>query len=134
MAVYTYKCPKCSGKVTVDFSDSIIDKRLVWYASHWCDCGNSTIEEDDFGALPEKLRSLLLRQEGVWAVRSLTSMKSNVIALKVIRQALNLTLSEVQELLHERSDILMTGTRAEANLLLILLQEISFDAEVIQED
>lgn len=132
MAVYTYLCPQCSGKVVVNFGDRILSKRLLWSASHRCHQCHYEVEEDGSGKLPDSLRNLLLQQEGTWAIHCQTPIVSNTVALKVIRQAFNLTLSEIKCFLHYSSHILPIGTRSEATLVLLSLGDNGIDCEVEQ--
>jgi hypothetical protein len=72
---------------------------------------------------PDDIRLTILQQEGEWTLilDREESNRSTTVALKLLRQALNLPLSEVGKLRRLLPGPVATGTRAEMDRLLSIL-------------
>lgn len=64
----------CGGLLHIDVGDSILSGTYRWYVSYHCDgCGKDT-EMDGCGidSIPNNIKSLIIRKEGGWGLKSLT--------------------------------------------------------------
>jgi hypothetical protein len=81
-------------------------------------------------ARPDEVRIAVLQQEGEWALVLAEPGTRATIALKLLRQALNLSLGEVGELRKRLPGTVVTGTRAEMERLLGILSAEGFHVSV----
>lgn len=63
------------------------------------------------------MRSFILRAEGEWHLLIEEAQFKKVAAMKILRQALGLSLTETQKLLKCSPDFLIKGTKAEMEWL-----------------
>ena len=121
MAVLREQCRSCRSEVDVTVGQAVCDHELVWHKGYTCpNCGGST-EEDGRGPTPDEVRCAIIQQEGEWALELAETGILVTMALKMLRQALNLSLSEVGELRTRLPGVVVTGTRTEVDRLLAIL-------------
>ncbi len=116
---------ECGSAYYINVSDSSVTGELTNYISHYCEKCGMAMEEDDFGQLPEKLRNIVLKQDGKWGL-NLISGKKSVIG-KVIKEMKSMNIDEIFKLLKKVPGILFVGTRAEMEVI-----KHHFDKEEIE--
>ena len=95
--------------------------RLDWWRSTWCDQCDITKEEEGSGLPPENYRQVLLHMDGVWAL-VINDYSERVLAMKVVRQTMNLSMKRAQEALGSRDPEVFRGTKTEIQWLVDLLR------------
>jgi hypothetical protein len=121
MAIVRGRCRSCGSEIDVTVGQAVYDGGLVWHKGYSCPyCGDKT-EEDGRGPAPEEVRCAVLQQEGEWALVLAEAGTRATTALKLLRQALNLSLGEVGELRRHLPGTVVTGTRAEMERLVAIL-------------
>ena len=113
MAQLARRCEKCSGESSASVGDLMFDGRLVWYESFWCPSCGTHLEIDGHDAAPEEIRKAILAQEGEWSLLVEETGKRRLLALKVVRTVLGLSLDEIGTLRTKIPGPLLKGTQAE---------------------
>jgi DNA-directed RNA polymerase subunit RPC12/RpoP len=121
MGVYTYQCSDCGGKVEVGFGNRYYG-RLIWSASHHCQQCGMRMEEDGWGKLPGYLYAIEIEQCGTWAVK-LSNPKARIFVLKVMREVLNLSMSEIRAIIKDKLETFSIGSQAEADFVKTMLDK-----------
>lgn len=125
-----YQCDECEEIVAASIGQTIINSQLKWYLSYECQECNSTIELDDIGFPPNEIRQIILAEEGEWKLTAnRTEIKNKAKLLKIIRQALNLSLQEVSKLF-KNFPVLTSGTKTEMQWLQQILSQESINSSV----
>ena len=111
------QCSECTRKIKANIGQTSIDLQLRWYFSYCCPYCDCVIEMDDIGFPPQDIRRAILAQEGEWElVIDKTSLSDKVKALKILRNALNLSIQKASKL-KKNFPYLASGTKAEMNWL-----------------
>lgn len=87
---------------------------------------------DDTGFPPDEVRSFILRAEGEWHLLIEESQLNKVAAMKILRQALGISLTETQRLLKCFPDSSIKGTQTEMEWLKQLLATKEIQATVVR--
>ena len=130
MAIVRERCRSCSSEIDVSVGQAVYDGGLVWHKGYSCPYCGSKMEEDEQGPTPNDVRCAILQQDGEWALVMEEAGSRTTTALKLLRQALNLTLGEIGALRKRLPGAVLTGTRAEMERLLVILSSEGFDASV----
>ena len=118
MATIYYLCSKCGKAVQLHAGQSIFRSKLVWHSNYSCENCGSTVEMDDDGMPPDKIRYEILKTEGLWHLYVHdTEKKQRLIAIKEIMAALNIPFSEAKKLLNTIPGRVKSGTRTEIEWL-----------------
>ena len=129
-----YKCDECQEIVAANIGQIVINLQLKWYLSYECQECNSTIELDDIGFLPDEIRQMILAEEAEWKlIVNKTEIKNRAKLLKVIRQALNLSLQEVSNLF-KKFPVLNSGTKTEMQWLQQILSQEGINSSVEKKE
>lgn len=133
MAKFRVNCGNCGQDVLMDVNQTIAyGNQLVWNGSYTCPHCGSQIEIDGGNDLPEEARNAILAEQGTWAL-SVSETKSHIVqVLKVLREALSLTMEVVATYKERIPGIVLTGTRAEMERLHRLLLAENFESSVQQ--
>jgi DNA-directed RNA polymerase subunit RPC12/RpoP len=126
-----YQCPNCEKIIKANIGQAIIDSRLKWYLSYVCNHCSSAVEMDDFGMPPNEIRQQIIEEEGKWKlIVNPTESKNKAKIVKIIRQALSLSIREASSLLNNFPNII-SGTKVEMQWLGQLLsnENIKFSIE-----
>ena len=125
-----YQCDECKKIVPASIGQTIINSQLKWYLSYECRECVSTIELDDLGFPPNQIRQIILAEEGEWnLIVNKTEIENKAKLLKVIRQALNLSLQEVSNLF-KNFPVLTSGTKTEMQWLEQILSQEGINSSV----
>jgi hypothetical protein len=130
MAIVRERCRSCGLEIDVTVGQAVHDRELVWHKGYSCPLCGSRTEEDGRGPAPDDLRCAVLHQEGRWALELTVAGTRATIALKLLRQALNLSLGEIGESRKRLPGVVVTGTRAEMDRLLAILSAEGLQASV----
>lgn len=123
-------CEQCERDAVVYVGQSINDGGLVWYASYCCPHCGFQLEEDGFDSPPDEIRRAILADEGEWTLIVHETGSRAILALKVLRKALNLSLDDIAKLRKLIPGSASNGTRVEMERLLILLSSEQLQASV----
>ncbi len=117
-------CPDCGGEATIGTGDSAHSGRLRVYESHFCaDCGYA-LEADGPGPLPEETRRRVLSEHGVFGLQvRVKRSQDRIVLMKVLREALGLSLPEAKRLVSRLPGVVVRGTRAEVRALAARVEE-----------
>ena len=132
MATIRFQCQSCGRELPADCNQTFIDGPLRWCCSSRCsECG-SAIESDDIGFPPDEIRQRILESDGCWEVLMTHKSNLNGKLVAVLRDQLNLTLSEIAERFRNVPGVIFSGTRVEAAWIKKLLIEAGTDADIVQ--
>lgn len=124
-------CPNCGHKTSWEFGETVVGERLVWHASSQCDNCGYTLEEDDEGPLPDHLRAIVLTEQGEWRLYVEASEDPKALILKVLRETLALSLSDVATLKEHIPGVVRSGTQAEMEWLRRILARQAINTAVL---
>src|ERR671930_707789 len=111
------KCPIRGRDSEVSVGDAFLHGRLVWHALYLCPHCEAPVEEDGFGPAPDEFRRAILAQAGEWRLVVPEPGARAVRVVKVLRQALGLSLADAGALRKCLPGSVATGTRAEMERL-----------------
>ncbi len=106
-------CPNCNGSVRVNFGQSIVDRRLRWYASYVCAQCDYAVEADGGDDFPDEFREIAYEQDGIWTAYMKSLGSSPAAALKAVRTVLDLTLDDMKSLQSQFPATIGRGTQIE---------------------
>jgi len=132
MPVIKKKCPDCEGESEFWFGDRAFDGRLSWASSEYCKSCHYSVEADDEGMLPDNLRDIELRQKGTWAVIFENYELNIAKTLKLIRDCLGLTVSDLKNIKNSLPGPIFPGTRAEAERFLFYFKGTDIDPKIVR--
>ncbi len=115
------KCQSCERQITASVGQETIDGRILWYESYSCPYCGYRLEVDGKDDTPDDIREAILAEEGEWALDVLETGPQAILALKVLRDALGLSLNEAKEVKDKMPGIVAVGTQAEMERLRYLL-------------
>jgi hypothetical protein len=113
-------CTDCGAEAEHAYADRVSGTDLVWFYSIRCEACEMVRESDDRGPLPAELRDVELRENGTWCVRVDGPLSAQ--AALILKELLELSVSQVQELRQNRDGVVFSGTRAEAERLVNALR------------
>src|SRR5437868_6619833 len=94
MAFLRERCPTCGVETDVAVGQAIDGGDLVWHKGYTCpSCGDAR-EEDGRGQAPGDIRRAILQQDGEWTLVIEEAGTRATTALKLLRQALDLSLGQ----------------------------------------
>jgi hypothetical protein len=106
-------CDTCSKEIEVAIAQTIIHGELRWYKSYSCDHCGAVIEIDGIGFPPDEIRQKIIHGEGEWSIAFNKVNIGKASILKVLRQALDLSIAEANTALGSASSPSLTGTKTE---------------------
>jgi hypothetical protein len=130
VAVIRERCRTCTAETDVVVGQAIYDGELVWHRGYRCTYCGVQIEEDGRGSAPDDVRRAILQQEGEWALTLEEPGRRATTALKLLRQALSLSLGEVEELRKLIPGTVVSGTKTEMERLSAILSTDGLQAAV----
>ncbi|RYZ37979.1 MAG: hypothetical protein EOO71_25870 [Myxococcaceae bacterium] len=101
---------------------------LRWWASYTCDHCGRMVEMDGRGIPDEDFRDAFLRADGTWGLKIHASGSQAVLALKLLRVELGLSLVETGRLRDRMTGVVTQGTLAEMQHLQQLLRRSGVEA------
>jgi len=132
MIVIKRSCQSCGKPLNVTVGQEMIDGRIVWYESYDCPYCGSRTEVDGKDDTPDEIRNALLAEEGEWGLNISENGPQAIQAIKTLREALGLSLSEAQAAKKKIPGIVATGTRAEMERLRYLLSSSNIQSLVMK--
>lgn len=123
MATAKWNCRACGTEVEVIVGQTVDRDRLLWHMGYNCPACGDQREEDGFDSAPVDVRIAILEQEGKWGLTldGGQSREEILNALRLLRQALGLSIAETSELKRMLPGPLAVGTKIEIDRLLLLL-------------
>jgi ribosomal protein L7/L12 len=89
-----------------------------------------SVELDDYGFPPNEIRQKIIDEEGEWElIIDPAKLKNKAEALKVLRQALNLSIEEISKLFKNMPNII-SGTKIEIQWLRQLLSNKGIESSI----
>ena len=121
MVEIQYQCADCNHEIKARVGQAIVNSKLTWYLSYICNNCNSAVEMDDLGFPPIEIRQNILLEEGEWELEvNPAELNYKVKTIKILRQALNLSIKDASKLSKEFPKII-SGTKVEMQWLKELL-------------
>ncbi|WP_152428710.1 hypothetical protein [Vibrio azureus] len=129
MADLLLSCPDCSKQACVKLGQ--VDRRnnLAWFRSWNCENCGLRIEEDG-DETPNKIREILINEEGAWAL-ILSEVSKKASAFKILRDVIGLSLQDVARLRKDKSGCVFIGTKEEVNFYQRKCGELGLELLVI---
>lgn len=130
MDLTNFRCEKCGNAINIHAGQKLVDGRLFWSLSYNCNkCGNN-MEVDGVDSTPEDVRNMILVAEGRWVltIEDATNMAAEI--LKILKQVLNLSMSDVAKLKKSIPGDIANGTKTEMLRLKLLLQKSGFSPSI----
>ena len=97
-------CSSCHQQIKMEVGQAVIALHLR------CSYCQTAVEMDDSGFPPDEVRNIILSGEGKWEQVIKRSHLNKVAAIKILRQALDLSLAEAGRLLKNFPNSLISGT------------------------
>jgi hypothetical protein len=136
MAILKEICRSCGAELEAAVGQAVVRHRLYWHRSFSCQHCGAQIEEDGYGIPPHDVRFAILRDEGEWTLVLDDLAERTTLALKLIRQALGLSLVETAAVRKHIPGAVLDGTQAEMQWLAMILSNAgirSFVQKVTRE-
>ena len=127
-------CSSCHQQIKMEVGQAAIALHLRWYVAYTCSYCQTAVEMDDTGFPPDEVRNIILSGEGKWELVIKRSHLKKVVAIKILRQALNLSLAEAGRLLENFPNSLISGTKTEMEWLKQLLATEKIEALVVRQN
>ena len=126
------KCDDCQKIKRITIGQTGITGKLTWFESHYCPFCGYVMEVDNEGYLPDAIRQIVFSREGQYCLEVDSSVaNSKIRAIKIVRQALNLSMLDTKKMLNEFPH-LVRGTKAEIEWLQVLLSRKEIKSTVRQ--
>jgi len=123
---------KCGNTVTVHTGQQLVNDRVYWGISYNCGICGYNIEADGSDITPEDIRKIILDSEGEWNLKIEEDVSKTVEILKVLKQALNLSMVNTLKLKKNIHGNIMNGTRVEMLRLQRLLDKHGISSKVTE--
>ena len=131
MATNRVSCMNCQTKIDVYLGQSIDDRKIVWHQSYRCHHCGMAMEEDNLGSIPDELRQLVLEQDGSWCLQIPEIGAWAIIAAKILRKLMNLSLPEITNLKKKIPGEVTLGTHVEMKWLVANLRAEGIQAFIL---
>ena len=132
MARISGQCQDCGSEVTIYTNQHIWDRQLVWWEEYACQQCGCAIQVDGDGYPPEENRQAILAEEGEWSLAIAETGKGRILATKILRQAMDLSLAEAMKLKNIMPGTVASGTKVDIERLRIILASEGLQAAAIQ--
>lgn len=106
-------CDNCKREIDITVAQTVINKNLRWYKSYSCPFCGSASELDGDGFPPDELRKVFLDNEGEWSISFKDKDISKAAIMKILRQNLDLPLSQVNQMMKQLPTCFISGTKTE---------------------
>ncbi|MGW6404385.1 hypothetical protein [Streptomyces sp. NPDC055134] len=114
----TARCDDCGGALICDIGQYIDRGQLWWGTEGACkSCPSRWCEQDTGGATPEEIRQALLAEHGSARLRLADNESSLIAVLRVLREALHLSLGQARAMADELKESGLVGTVVEMELI-----------------
>ena len=104
-------CPECNGEIVSSQGQKDVGNYVHWFRSLRCADCEYAIEEDG-DETPNEIRTFLIKRDGLWGLKLNTQERASA-SYKVIRDMLELPLSDILKIKKEKTDIIYKGTKVE---------------------
>lgn len=120
------RCEDCGGVLIRDVGQYLDREQLWWGTEGACEtCSNGWCEQDTGGATPERIRQALLAEHGPARLHLADDEPSLIPVLRVLREALHLSLGQACTMASELKETGLVGTLVEMELIAAGLQRRS---------
>lgn len=134
MKSLNYRCEKCGNAVSIHAGQQLVNDRIYWSISYNCGICDTNIEEDGADITPQDIRKIILNLEGEWNLTIEDNVSNAAEILKVLKQALNLSMADTLKVKKNIPGNVMNGTKVEMLRLQILLQKCGISSEVTERN
>ena len=124
-------CDNCNQIININIQQTVINQSLKWSISYLCPFCNTAIESDDFGFPPDDIRQAILAEEEQYQLLIKQPELNKVKTVKVLRDALDISITEASEILKRFPQPIVNGTRMEMIYLQEILKFEDIEAEVL---
>ncbi len=123
MAIVAHICERCGAESGASANQSIGSSGAMWTLSFRCRTCGYTFEADCSYDTPEYIRNAILESGGVWGLKLAPTGADRLKAIKILREALHMSLEDVARLKAAVPGLVLQGTRLEMQYLQIQLAE-----------
>lgn len=134
MKSVSYKCEKCGNTVSINAAQQLVNDRLYWSISYNYGICDVNIEADGADITPQDIRKIILASEGEWNLLIEDNVNKTAEILKVLKQALNLSMSDTLKLKKNIPGNVMNGTKVDMLRLQVLLQKCGISSKVTERN
>ena len=127
-----YSCDNCDREINIKIHQTIIDRNLRWSISYVCPFCSIAIESDDIGYPPEDIRQIILITEGEYQLSVTQPNLNKVKAVKILRNALDISIMEASQILKLFPQPALRGTKIEMIYLQQLFKAEGIEAEILK--
>jgi hypothetical protein len=131
MAVVHGQCPRCAIAIAFSVGQTVQNGRIEWFRSYHCPACNLQIEEDGIDETPPEIREAILNVEEKWAIEVDSIDHQKAAAMKVIRELLKLSLTEISVLRKQIPGKLVEGTQLEMGRIETLLRSAGISCRAL---
>jgi DNA-directed RNA polymerase subunit RPC12/RpoP len=126
-------CISCGREIEMNVAQSVYDQKLFWHISYACPYCGHQIEIDEDGIPPKDIRDPIIAAYGQYKLIVQEINSKRIIAMKVLRSALNLSLDEAMKLKKKIPGTVIIGTKAEVYRLQQILNDNNLNAWIEEE-
>lgn len=133
MAIMIIPCPKCGKQIEMHVGQSFINLRVNTYASYHCKHCGECIEMDWFGEKPnQEIVDAILEQDGTWEISIVESQSDKVSIMKVLRDELNMKISELKNMIKDIGKFKYQGTDAEVAKFEYAFKKVGIKTSIVR--
>jgi len=125
-------CSDCNNIINLNIYQTVINHNLKWSISYFCSFCNTAIESDDIGFPPDDIRRIILAEEGEYKLLIKHSKINKIKAVKVLRDALVISITEAFNILKIFPQSIVNGTKMEMIYLQNIFENEGIEAEVVK--
>jgi len=106
-------CDDCKCEIDMTVAQTVINRNLKWYKSYSCPFCGSALELDGDSFPPNEIRKIFLDNEGEWSISFGEQDIYKVAIMKILRQNIDISISQVNQMLKQFPNSLISGTKTE---------------------
>lgn len=135
MAFIIKPCSNCKKSIKMYVGQYFNDENspVNWYISYSCPFCETEIEQDESGILPDEIKKAILAQEGTWILDVQEKERRAIIALKLIKKALNLSLDDAMKIKKSIPGEVIEGTKIEIKRIKQILDKHKLHCSAIKK-
>lgn len=134
MKSVNYRCEKCGNTVRVHAGQQLVNDRLYWSISYNCGICDDSMETDGADITPQDIRKVIINSEGEWNLTIEDNVSKAAEILKVLKQALNLSMADTLKVKKNIPGNVVNGTKVEMLRLQMLLQKCGISSKVTERN
>ena len=126
-------CDNCQCEIDMTVAQTVINRNLKWYKSYSCPFCGSASELDGDGFPPNAIRKIFLDNEGEWSISFGEQDIYKVAIMKILRQNLDLSISQVNQMLKQFPNSFISGTKTEMAWIKDIFESADIQVSLVQK-